>query len=166
MKQKRAFSKTLLIQESVLLWIMTLVFLYLAYMSIDMGYTGSLPWLSAMVSFPWAAYAVSAGFYYSKSKAENTVGGITYESAFKQTVNSTQEILTVDKIDTSTKEPENATTSSIISTDNQEKTYYDLQEYKNSDFESSLKNASPAKEYTGEDMDVISKQDIDIRGAI
>ena len=166
MKQKRAFSKTLLIQESVLLWIMTLVFLYLAYMSIDMGYTGSLPWLSAMVSFPWAAYAVSAGFYYSKSKAENTVGGITYESAFKQTVNSTQEILTVDKIDTSTKEPENATTSSTISTDNQEKTYYDLQEYKNSDFESSLKNASPAKEYTGEDMDVISKQDIDIRGAI
>lgn len=166
MKQKRAFSKTLLIQESVLLWIMTLVFLYLAYMSIDMGYTGSLPWLSAMVSFPWAAYAVSAGFYYSKSKAENTVGGITYESAFKQTVNSTQEILTVDKIDTSTKEPENATISSTISTDNQEKTYYDLQEYKNSDFESSLKNASPAKEYTGEDMDVISKQDIDIRGAI
>lgn len=166
MKQKRAFSKTLLIQESILLWIMTLVFLYLAYMSIDMGYTGSLPWLSAMVSFPWAAYAVSAGFYYSKSKAENTVGGITYESAFKQTVNSAQEILTVDKIDTSTKESENVTTSSTISTDNQEKTYYDLQEYKNSDFESSLKNASPAKEYTGEDTDVVSKQNIDIQGPI
>lgn len=98
MKQKRAFSKTLLIQESVLLWIMTLVFLYLAYMSIDMGYTGSLPWLSAMVSFPWAAYAVSAGFYYSKSKAENTVGGITYESAFKSS-NAAADVLTVDKID-------------------------------------------------------------------
>lgn len=98
MKQKRAFSKTLLIQESVLLWIMTLVFLYLAYMSIDMGYTGSLPWLSAMVSFPWAAYAVSAGFYYSKSKAENTVGGITYESAFKSS-NAAANVLTVDKID-------------------------------------------------------------------
>lgn len=98
MKQKRAFSKTLLIQESVLLWIMTLVFLYLAYMSIDMGYTGSLPWLSAMVSFPWAAYAVSAGFYYSKSKAENTVGGITYESAFKSS-NAAADVLTVDKLD-------------------------------------------------------------------
>lgn len=98
MKQKRAFSKTLLIQESVLLWIMTLVFLYLAYMSIDMGYTGSLPWLSAMVSFPWAAYAVSAGFYYSKSKAENTVGGITYESAFKSS-NAATDVLTVDKLD-------------------------------------------------------------------
>ena len=77
---------------------MTLVFLYLAYMSIDMGYTGSLPWLSAMVSFPWAAYAVSAGFYYSKSKAENTVGGITYESAFKSS-NAAADVLTVDKLD-------------------------------------------------------------------
>lgn len=67
-------------------------------MSIDMGYTGSLPWLSAMVSFPWAAYAVSAGFYYSKSKAENTVGGITYESAFKSS-NAAANVLTVDKID-------------------------------------------------------------------
>lgn len=74
------------------------MFLYLAYMSIDMGYTGSLPWLSAMVSFPWAAYAVSAGFYYSKSKAENTVGGITYESAFKSS-NAAANVLTVDKID-------------------------------------------------------------------
>ena len=74
------------------------MFLYLAYMSIDMGYTGSLPWLSAMVSFPWAAYAVSAGFYYSKSKAENTVGGITYESAFKSS-NAAADVLTVDKLD-------------------------------------------------------------------
>lgn len=74
------------------------MFLYLAYMSINMGYTGSLPWLSAMVSFPWAAYAVSAGFYYSKSKAENTVGGITYESAFKSS-NAAADVLTVDKLD-------------------------------------------------------------------
>lgn len=166
MKQKRAFSKTLLIQESVLLWIMTLVFLFLAYMSIDMGYTGSLPWLSAMVSFPWAAYAVSAGFYYSKSKAENTVGGITYESAFKQTVNSAQDVLTVDKIDTSDKQKTINTNISDTEEFTQEKTYYNDQEYKNSDFESSLKNASPAKEYTGEDMDVVSKQNIDIQGPI
>lgn len=166
MKQKRAFSKTLLIQESVLLWIMTLVFLFLAYMSIDMGYTGSLPWLSAMVSFPWAAYAVSAGFYYSKSKAENTVGGITYESAFKQTVNSAQDVLTVDKIDTSDKQKTINTNISDTEEFTQEKTYYNDQEYKNSDFESSLKNTSPAKEYTGEDMDVVSKQNIDIQGPI
>lgn len=164
MKQKRAFSKTLLIQESVLLWIMTLVFLFLAYMSIDMGYTGSLPWLSAMVSFPWAAYAVSAGFYYSKSKAENTEGGITYESAFRQTINSAQDVLTVDKIDTTNKQIK--VDNSNTETKNQEKIYYSDQEYKNSEFESSLKNASPAKEYTGEDMDVVSKQNIDIQGPI
>lgn len=128
MKQKRAFSKTLLIQESVLLWIMTLVFLYLAYMSIDMGYTGSLPWLSAMVSFPWAAYAVSAGFYYSKAKAENTQGGITYESAFKQTINNAADVLTVDKLDgmntTSKKTSESkVNTSDLLQTEDSESEY-------------------------------------------
>ena len=33
-KEKMGFSKVLLIQESVLIWIMTLVFLYLAYLCI------------------------------------------------------------------------------------------------------------------------------------
>lgn len=111
-KQKRAFSKTLLIQESVLLWIMTLVFLYLAYLAITKDYTGSLPWLAAMVSFPWAAYSVSAGFYYNKAKAENTQGGITYDSAFNKTVNTVSDILTVDKIDGSS----NRTTTTTSTT--------------------------------------------------
>lgn len=98
-KQKRAFSKTLLIQESALLWIMTLAFLGLAYMCIDRQFSASLPWLAAMVSFPWAAYGVSQVYYYKKSMAENTTGGITYESAFN-TANSPESVLTVDKIDT------------------------------------------------------------------
>lgn len=120
-KQKRAFSKTLLIQESVLLWIMTLVFLYLAYLAITKDYTGSLPWLAAMVSFPWAAYSVSAGFYYNKAKAENTQGGITYDSAFSKTVNTVSDILTVDRIDGSS----NRTTSTTSASDNERNTYKD-----------------------------------------
>lgn len=80
-KQKRPFSKTLLIQESVLLWIMSLTFLVLAYKCIANGFDASLPWLSAMVSFPWAAYGVSQVYYYKKSQAENTKEGITYETA-------------------------------------------------------------------------------------
>lgn len=43
------------------------------------GFTASLPWLAAMVSFPWGAYAVSQAYYYNKSKAENTEGGVIYE---------------------------------------------------------------------------------------
>lgn len=80
-KQKRPFSKTLLIQESILLWVMSLTFLVLAYKCIANGFDASLPWLSAMVSFPWAAYGVSQVYYYKKSQAENTKEGITYETA-------------------------------------------------------------------------------------
>lgn len=98
MKNKRAFSKTLLIQESILIWIMTLAFLYLAYMCVDTQFSASLPWLAAMVSFPWAAYGVSQVMYYRKSQAENTQGGITYESAFKSS-NAAADVLTVDKLD-------------------------------------------------------------------
>lgn len=33
-------------------------------------YSGSLPWITTMVTAAWGAYAVSSAFYYSKSKAE------------------------------------------------------------------------------------------------
>ena len=79
-KQKKEFSKALLIQESALIWIMSLTFLALAFYCIYKGYTGSLPWLAAMVGFPWTAYGVSQVYYYKKSLAENTKDGIKYES--------------------------------------------------------------------------------------
>ena len=49
------------------------------------GYLGTLPWLAAMVGFPWSAYGVSQAFYYNKSKAENTSGGIVYETTVQTT---------------------------------------------------------------------------------
>ena len=78
------FSKLLLIQESLLIWIMTIAFIILAFYCIISGYLGSLPWLSTMVAFPWSAYGVSQAFYYNKSKAENTQGGIKFESTVQQ----------------------------------------------------------------------------------
>lgn len=78
--KKTEFSKVLLIQESALIWIMTLSFLVLAALCIIKDYTGSLPWLTAMISLPWTAYGVSQCFYYNKAKSENTVGGIKYET--------------------------------------------------------------------------------------
>lgn len=79
-KPKIEFSKTLLKQESALIWIMSLSFIVLAFYCIHEGFTGSLPWLAAMVGFPWTAYGVSQAMYYKKSEKENTVGGIKYES--------------------------------------------------------------------------------------
>ena len=45
---------------------------------------GDLPWLTAMVGFPWTAYAVSQMYYYKKSEKENTVGGVKYESVMAE----------------------------------------------------------------------------------
>jgi positive regulator of sigma E activity len=82
-KEKKSFSKVLLIQESILIWIITLTFLFLAFICVMNGYLGELPWITAMVSFPWAAYGVSQACYYRKSEKENTQGGITYHMALR-----------------------------------------------------------------------------------
>lgn len=81
MKKGKEFSKKLLVQESILVWIITLAFIVLAFICVCNGYIGELPWLATMVAFPWGAYGVSQAAYYHKSTKENTVGGITYETA-------------------------------------------------------------------------------------
>ena len=72
-KIKREFSKSLLIQESILIWIVTITAFVLAFVCVFVGFTASLPWISAMVGLPWAAYGVSQAFYYNKAKAENVL---------------------------------------------------------------------------------------------
>ena len=79
-KKKTEFSKSLLIQESILIWIITIVFLVLAFICVFNGYFGELPWLTAMAGFPWTAYGVSQACYYKKSEKENTKNGIKYET--------------------------------------------------------------------------------------
>lgn len=90
-KKKKEFSKWLLIQESVLIWITTIALLGLAYISIILGYLGSLPWLTAMVSLPWGAYAVSQACYYKKSQAENTKDGVKFETIMKEVATAASE---------------------------------------------------------------------------
>lgn len=83
-KQKKEFSKVLLIQESILMWIVTLSCLALSAYCIFMGYLGSLAWLSTIASVSWTAYGVSQAFYYRKAMAENTSGGVKYETVLKE----------------------------------------------------------------------------------
>ena len=78
--EKHEFSKVLLVQESILIWIHTLALLVLAYICVFNNYFGELPWLTAMTALPWGAYAVSQHAYYSKASKENVVGGIRYET--------------------------------------------------------------------------------------
>lgn len=84
MKNKTEFSKFLLKQEAILIWILSLSFIVLAFYCIHEGFTGSLPWLAAMVGFPWTAYGVSQACYYKKSMAENTEGGIKFETVVQE----------------------------------------------------------------------------------
>lgn len=81
---QKSFSKILLVQESVLIWIITIVFLILAFFCVVNQFFGELPWITAMVSFPWAAYGVSQAFYYKKSEKENTKDGIKYDLALRE----------------------------------------------------------------------------------
>ncbi len=90
-KQKTEFSKFLLKQESFLIWIMSLSFIVLAFYCIHEGFMGSLPWLAAMVGFPWTAYGVSQAMYYRKAMAENTAGGIKFESVIAETQKAAEE---------------------------------------------------------------------------
>ena len=84
-RKKGAFSKLLLVQESVLIWILTFSFIGLAYLCVRTGYAGTLPWLSVTLTGAWGAYGVSQAMYYKKSEKENTAGGIVFETAMKQT---------------------------------------------------------------------------------
>lgn len=85
-KTKLEFSKSLLVQESILIWVHTIAMIVLAYICIMHEYLGELPWLTAMTSLPWVAYGVSQGFYYNKAKAENTKSGIKYETVMAELI--------------------------------------------------------------------------------
>ena len=52
----------------------------LARLAVTANYAGSLPWIATMVTAAWGAYGTSAACYYAKAKAENTAGGVTYET--------------------------------------------------------------------------------------
>lgn len=83
-KDKLEFSKKLLIQESALIWTITIAFIILAFVCISNQYFGELPWLVAMATAPWAAYGISQNAYYKKAEKENTKGGIKYESVMRE----------------------------------------------------------------------------------
>lgn len=79
-KKKKEYSKKIMNMEMALLWINTLGVLGLAYLSVWKTFDAAFPWLTAMVTLPWAAWGVSKTGYTMKSMKENTQGGIVYEN--------------------------------------------------------------------------------------
>lgn len=91
MRRKWTFSKLLLLLESAVVLYTTYEGFALARLAVGYGYLGTLPWVAATVSAAWGAYGASAGFYYNKAKAENTAGGIVFESACGRQARSGQD---------------------------------------------------------------------------
>lgn len=80
-KKRDAFSKRLVRDIRALLWIVTVGGILLAAWCIKEGFTGSLPWLSAMVGLPWTAHGIVCSFYLNMAKSDHKQGGITFETA-------------------------------------------------------------------------------------
>lgn len=96
-EKKTSFSKGLLIQESILIWIVTLSFIFLTFFCVTNQYFGELPWITGIAGFAWTAYGVSQACYYKKSEKENTQGGIVFETALKELKDKiVEEVLTED----------------------------------------------------------------------
>ena len=79
--KQQEFSKRLISDIRLLLWVVTLGGLVLAAYCISKGYTGSLPWLTAMVGLPWTAHGTVCAFYLNLCKSDHKEGGITFEAA-------------------------------------------------------------------------------------
>ena len=80
-KRRMSFSKLLLLLESAIVLYTTYEGFALAKMAVAAAFAGTLPWIATMVTAAWGAYGTSAACYYAKAKAENTRGGVTYETA-------------------------------------------------------------------------------------
>ena len=80
-KNQADYSKQMIADIRSLLWVVTVGGLLLAAYCIHTGYTGALPWLTAMVGLPWSAHGVVCANYLGMAKSDHKRGGITYEAA-------------------------------------------------------------------------------------
>jgi len=73
MKRKFEFSKLIIVFETLIVAGLTAGILVLAFMAIRQGYTGALPFLTALVAPAWGCYGFSAKYYYGKAGKENVL---------------------------------------------------------------------------------------------
>ncbi len=65
------FGKSLLIAELAAVVVISLVGFALAAFCVARDYTGSLPWITAMIAPSWAAYGASKASYNNKTMKES-----------------------------------------------------------------------------------------------
>lgn len=78
-KKKIEFSKIIIVLTILIVYpsVMALSWkvVQLAEMAINLKFTGALPYLTAIITPAWAAFATILGFYFNKAKAENVQKG-------------------------------------------------------------------------------------------
>ena len=101
----KEFTQFMIISDNTILWYMCVAYTGLAAYSIYKNYVGSLPWLTGGLGLAFAAWATIQSFLIKKSEKQNTVGGITYDTAMQrlgadgnQSAASQDEAYTVDEI--------------------------------------------------------------------
>ena len=88
--QKKAWATSKVIAIGVLLMdaVATLAVLALCGLAIVRRFDGALPYLTTLIGALQAVTGVVLGAYFSKSKAENTKGGIVYDDAMRRPVSN------------------------------------------------------------------------------
>lgn len=80
-KKKSGFTKRFLKWYMISIQLIALATLYMCYLCITLNYTGGLAPLVALIGFAEVSFGIVAKAVTDKSKAENTSGGVVYESA-------------------------------------------------------------------------------------
>lgn len=89
-KKKLSFSKKLTLLLVLTCTAVTFATLYLCYLCIQLNYSGSLPFLSALIGLQEVALGYICGEYLKKSKAENTAGGIVHDTAINSVTSNSR----------------------------------------------------------------------------
>ena len=77
----KEFTQFMILSDNAILWYMCIAYTALAAYSIYKNFTGSLPWLTGGLGLAFTAWATIQSFLIKKSERQNTVGGITYDTA-------------------------------------------------------------------------------------
>ena len=80
-KKRRSASKKFVTAYISIMAVVTLAYVVLAYIAVYRAYNGGLYWLQWPITALDGAGAIILTAYFSKSKAENTKGGIVYDTA-------------------------------------------------------------------------------------
>ena len=83
-QRAKEFTQLMVLSDNAILWYMCVAYTALAAYSIYKNYVGSLPWLTGGLGLAFAAWATIQSFLIKKSEKQNTVGGITYDTAMQR----------------------------------------------------------------------------------